>query len=778
MASMRALVVLPLLAALAGSCAPSAPPVTAPAASSRAPDASRFHVLMINGGGAPTINYQPYLAHLQAMRDTLLAAGIAPERIEVFSGDGADPAPDLALPEAPPESDFWRIRGTRPERLLAPPAVQINSELPGVRLRTASKVELSAWFEQAKARLAPGDVLLLYVTDHGVLDSPDPQNAAILLWKRERLTVRELGALLDGLDPGVRVVSLMSQCNAGAFAELATRGAAGDPPRAPFCGYFSSPADRLAYGCSSEDKGRHGAGHALSVIRALGTTHRLDEVHAAVLVDDDTYDAPLRSSDAYLDGLLRTAAGERGVKVEVLVDELLGEAWRDDPAWQTERALVDRTGAAFGLGAPGSHADLEARRHEVAELDRDLQGSIRAWRGTLVEANVDTLRAFLAATPSWAERVGDAALKGLDPKAARPLAAPLLADLSAFTRGERSARLELLHDHLEAAASAARRTEVRMGAGARMRTLLTTIAGRALLARGASPSARAAYEAIRACEDLTLPGAPVPLGAAPPARVPLPALADDQRLDRALRPSWAGITFAEVPADLRKQRRLPDGASAVTAVYPESPASAAGLEIGDLVLGPPGKPFSFLNEVRSWSMLARAGAPAPLALLRGNDRVEVELALRPLPRELPPLPPALTVGGTVPAFDLRAYHGPKPNLADGKPHLLFFWATWCVPCKTALPEVLAFERERKVQVVAVTDEETEVIDAFFKKWKTPFPRGVVLDDYQRAFKAFGLTVRPTFVLVNGDGRILSRTNGYVAEKGLGIEGWTWRGRRR
>jgi thioredoxin-related protein len=47
---------------------------------------------------------------------------------------------------------------------------------------------------------------------------------------------------------------------------------------------------------------------------------------------------------------------------------------------------------------------------------------------------------------------------------------------------------------------------------------------------------------------------------------------------------------------------------------------------------------------------------------------------------------------------------------------------------------------------------------------------------RRAFLAYGLSGTPTFVLVDGQGIVQSYATGYTPQKGLGIDGWTWRDR--
>src|SRR5207247_8270766 len=225
-----------------------------------APDVSpvaHLHVLMVNGGGSKAQNYQSHFLHLRRLLELLARAGVPSDRITVFSADGSAPEADMAAREIEPEADFRLLHGTRLAAALRTQIVYANSEIPGVPLRAATRAGLTGWFKQARRRLRPGDTLLVYVTDHGSKNDKDTADNRIVLWgAQESISVTELAALTRQLDPGVRVVALMSQCFSGAFANLMSVRAREGQPSGAVCGYFSSTPDRPAYGCYPENRGK------------------------------------------------------------------------------------------------------------------------------------------------------------------------------------------------------------------------------------------------------------------------------------------------------------------------------------------------------------------------------------------------------------------------------------------------------------------------------------------------------------------------------------------
>jgi thiol-disulfide isomerase/thioredoxin len=740
---------------------------------------ARLHVLVINGGGAPAQNYQSHFLHVQRLLALLEETGVEPARIAIFDADGADPAPDMAVREIQPEAEFWRLHGTRLEPALAMQIVYANTDLPPFTLQPATRRGIEAWFKTARRRLRPGDSLLLYVTDHGSKNANDTTNNRITLWgDKESLSVRELKGMLAALDPRVRVVALMSQCYSGAFADLVSAHLRDGVPSGATCGYFSVTADRPAYGCYPENRGKDNVGHSFHFLEALARTRSFPAAHAEVLSVDHTPDVPIRSSDTYLEDLLTRAASASGEDRAVLVDRLLHEAWQDKAAWEPDIRLLDRIAHAFGFFSPRSLAELDEQTKRLPDLSEQLKNQGRAWEsalGDLDEANLDR---FVAADPAWKPRLDPAAVTSLDPAGRRALTADLLTHLVAYTRDDHAndARLRLLRKKGETASAAGYRMEVRLAAVLRLRAELTSIAGRVWIAGHATPAERAAYERLRSCEDLPL-GPPPATAAAAPDPDPFPPFEEDVALAHKVLPAWMGINFRQANDKTRSAHGLNDGAATVLTVYPGSPAQTAGLEVGDTVLGPPGHPFTEPRQIREWTMLSAIDQPAPLLVQRGDAQLVVTLVPKPYPIRLPDLPGPPKPGTAAPAVPLSAYRGKTPEaLANGSPHILFFWATWCAPCKAAIPELLAFERERHTQVIAITDEPGEQLDTFFQHHEGPFPETVVSDELRRAFQAYAVSGTPSFVLLGPDGRVVTQWTGYTPDKGLQIDGWTWAGR--
>jgi thiol-disulfide isomerase/thioredoxin len=733
----------------------------------------RLHVVIINGGGTKAQNYQSHLLHVRRLLELLGQAGVPPARTAIFDADGTNPAADMAVRELQPEPDFWLLEGTRLEGPLQTPIVYANTEIPGEVVEPATREAITAWFHGPGRHLRAGDTLLLYVTDHGGKNAANTADNHITLWgDKESLSVSELRALLAGLNPHVRVVLLMSQCFSGSFANLIDVHERGGVPTGTVCGYFSSTPDRPAYGCYPENRGRDNVGHSFEMLEALARTQGLAPAHAQVLASDQTPDVPNRTSDVYLERLLDHAAA--GGNRQQLVDDLLRQAWRDKAAWEPDIRLLDATAHAFGMFSPRSLAELDEQTKALPDLSEQLRANGRTWQAACGDAADANLGRFVADHPAWKSRLAPDALTPLDESARRALTAELLAHLGPFTSADRptAARLAVLRDRGDRAEAAGYRMEVRLAAVLRLRALLASIAGRVYLATRGTPAERAAYEALRTCEDLHL--GPTPAGDAPPTIEAFPRFEDDVRLAHEVLPGWMGINFRAAADGSPVARDVGTGPAVVLTVYPDSPAKAAGLEVGDVILGPPGHPFSEPRQIREWTMLSAIDRPAPLVVHRSGHEMRVTLVPKPFPLHLPALPGPPELGSAAPPLVVSAYRGALPaRLADGRAHLLFFWATWCAPCKASLPEVLAFEHERNTPVIAITDEPAEQLDRFFDHWHDPFPATVAVDDLRRAFQAYAVSGTPTFVLVDANGRVQSIATGYSRARGLGVTGWSW-----
>jgi thiol-disulfide isomerase/thioredoxin len=92
--------------------------------------------------------------------------------------------------------------------------------------------------------------------------------------------------------------------------------------------------------------------------------------------------------------------------------------------------------------------------------------------------------------------------------------------------------------------------------------------------------------------------------------------------------------------------------------------------------------------------------------------------------------------------DLNDIHGRPFRLSDykGKVLLLNFWATWCPPCRTEIPDLIRQQREYRAQglrIVGITypPESLSEVRRFVRKVKANYRVAVGTTEYKSLFTA-------------------------------------------
>lgn len=121
-------------------------------------------------------------------------------------------------------------------------------------------------------------------------------------------------------------------------------------------------------------------------------------------------------------------------------------------------------------------------------------------------------------------------------------------------------------------------------------------------------------------------------------------------------------------------------------------------------------------------------------------------------------PPPLQDPKPAPQISLAMASGGKVSLSElkGRPIIVNFWATWCVPCLEEMPILDRFLRSRKetgLEVLLINYKESKkIVDDFMAKKDFSFK--ILMDESAEAadkFRVFGL---PTTYFITPEGDIV------------------------
>lgn len=127
--------------------------------------------------------------------------------------------------------------------------------------------------------------------------------------------------------------------------------------------------------------------------------------------------------------------------------------------------------------------------------------------------------------------------------------------------------------------------------------------------------------------------------------------------------------------------------------------------------------------------------------------------------------------GPAPAFSLPDLADPDAtvSLADyrGRPVVVNFWASWCVPCRREMPQLAAAARrlDGRVAFVGINykDQRGDAL-ALARKAAVPYRSGVDADG--AVGTRYGIYGMPTTVFVDAKGRIVGRYLGEMDQETL------------
>ena len=110
-------------------------------------------------------------------------------------------------------------------------------------------------------------------------------------------------------------------------------------------------------------------------------------------------------------------------------------------------------------------------------------------------------------------------------------------------------------------------------------------------------------------------------------------------------------------------------------------------------------------------------------------------------------------------FALVDLHGTKWALKDlrGEIVLVNFWATWCPPCRSEMPDLETLYKQFKKEgfvVLAISDEDASKVKPFIEEYKFSYP--ILLDPGRKVNEQYNIEGIPKSFVYDRDGKLVAQ----------------------
>ncbi|WP_096086709.1 protein disulfide oxidoreductase [Agaribacterium haliotis] len=117
--------------------------------------------------------------------------------------------------------------------------------------------------------------------------------------------------------------------------------------------------------------------------------------------------------------------------------------------------------------------------------------------------------------------------------------------------------------------------------------------------------------------------------------------------------------------------------------------------------------------------------------------------------------------------NLSDVHGRAIELTD-ELQIIYFWASWCGPCKVTTPSIQRLSRHYPVTSIAMASGSDSELKQYLNDKKLSFT--VINDNEQQLSKAWGVGVTPSILFVK-NGELVHQTSGASSYPGLLLRSW-------